>query len=246
MIHLEIDKARNLVHLSPEGKLEKADFDRLTETLNEHINMTDSVPAIIIETRGRPHWDSYGAFLRHMEFIKDYHKLVPKIAIVSDSSALSMARSLADHLVKAKVRYFPIGSAAEAADWASASDDHPGQFRLIEGLPANVIGVDAEGVITAQDYDETLVPLIKDKLKIHDRLNLLFVAGPSFRAYSAGAVWDDARFGVTHLADFKKIAIVSDIDWIRMGTKLFGPLLLGDMHVFSMAELDDAKEWVKR
>jgi len=246
MIHTHLDEERNIIHISPDGKLQTADFDTLTQTINARINRVDKVPAIVIETRHRPHWESFKALLHHLKFIKEYHKLVPKVAIVSDSKALSIARSLADHFTQAKVRYFPSDLALQAVDWASASDDHPGEFQLIDQLPSNVVGVEAHGVITAQDYDKQLIPHIQEKLKTHDHINLLFVAGDAFRTYSAGAVWDDTRFGMMHLADFEKIAIVSDVDWIRMGAKIFGPLMLGKLHVFAMSELDEAKRWVKR
>lgn len=117
---------------------------------------------------------------------------------------------------------------------------------MIEQLPANVIGIKARGVITSQDYVDELIPTIKKKLETHEHINLLYVAGDDFRAYSAGAVWDDTRLGMMHIADFQKIALVTDISWMRKGAKVFGPLLKGRMHVFAMSELEDAKSWVKR
>jgi hypothetical protein len=57
-------------------------------------------------------------------------------------------------------------------------------------------------------------------------------------------MWDDARFGLTHLGDFSKIAVVSDIEWLRQSVKLFGPLIPAPVQVFHNTDIEDAKRWI--
>ena len=47
-----------------------------------------------------------------------------------------------------------------------------------------------------------------------------------------------------HLRDFEKVALVSDITWIRHAVRLFAPLIPGHVHVFGDAELAEAKAWI--
>jgi hypothetical protein len=47
-----------------------------------------------------------------------------------------------------------------------------------------------------------------------------------------------------HLTQFSKIAVVSDLEWIRHGTRVFAPLIPGDVHVFGERELAEAKMWI--
>ena len=245
MLHADIDPDRNIVTVSPEGKVSQEDFEMLSNTISGYINEADKVPALVIETRHLPHWDSFAALLRHIKLVRTYEKVIPKVAIISDSKILQIAPSLADHFVKAKIRHFTAAHREAALDWVVAPDDHPGSFELIPGLPDNVVAIEAKGIVTAQDYEEMLVPLIAEKLKVHDHLNILLLADEDFQSCSAGAVWDDTKFGLMHLADFGKIALVSDTGWLRHGAKLFAPFMRGNLHVFSLAELDDAKEWIK-
>jgi len=49
--------------------------------------------------------------------------------------------------------------------------------------------------------------------------------GEDFDGWTVGAAWDDTKLGLLHLADFSRIALVSDIEWIRRVTKLFAPFL---------------------
>jgi hypothetical protein len=65
-----------------------------------------------------------------------------------------------------------------------------------------------------------------------------------FEGFTAGAMWDDARFGLMHLGDFLKIAFVTDVEWLRMSMKLFSPLLRMPTQVFHNAEIEDAKRWI--
>ena len=244
MIQIETHPEKNFVHAVPGDVLTSADLDKLRETIDNYINVHDKVPALLVETRELPHWDKFSTMLQHLSLVKSRHKLIRKVAIVSDSVVLQSLRPIADHFTKAKIRHFPSRHLIDAVEWCSTQEDHPGGFEILEHLPSNVIGIEAVGVITAQDYDEILKPLVAERLARHDHLNLLFVAGANFRACTAGAVWDDARFGLIHLTDFQKIAIVTDVDWLRMGAKFFAPLTPGQTHVFDLAAFDNARAWV--
>jgi hypothetical protein len=123
--------------------------------------------------------------------------------------------------------------------------DHPGEFILIDDLPRDVVGIDARGLITSRDYEVVLLPLVETRLKEHDKLKILFVAGRYFDGYSGGAIWDDAKLGLMHLTSFSKLAIVTDLDWLRHAAKLFGPLIPAEVMVFGLEDLDDAKTWIR-
>ena len=69
--------------------------------------------------------------------------------------------------------------------------------------------------------------------------------GPDFEGYTAGAVWDDARLGLGHLTTFTKVALVTDIDWLRHSTKFFGHLTPAQVMVFDMDDMSDAEEWIR-
>ena len=43
---------------------------------------------------------------------------------------------------------------------------------------------------------------------------------------------------------WKKLAFVSGVDWISKATRLFAWAMPGELKVFDMDELEEAKEWV--
>ena len=115
---------------------------------------------------------------------------------------------------------------------------------VMTDLPDDVVGISVRDVITARDYSERIVPLIEERLKRHDKIRLLYRIGPEFSAFTPGAAWSDTRVGLMHLTQFSKIAVVSDLEWIRHGTRIFAPLIPAEVHVFGDRELDAAKAWV--
>ena len=47
-----------------------------------------------------------------------------------------------------------------------------------------------------------------------------------------------------NLRAWKRIALVTDIEWMRHMTDLFGWITPGETRTFSLSERDDAKAWV--
>lgn len=244
-LNIEFQKRENIVILSPDGAIAIADIDAFTEQMNAYINDTDQVPNIVIHAKNAPHWENVKSLREHLGFVKSRHKLVEKVAIVSNSKLLWLAKSMVGHFVHANVRAFNEDSLADAISWARDDADHPGAIVELEGYPRDVIALDFKGLITSQDYTMTLAPLVEAAEQDHDTLKLLFVMGDYFDGFSAGAMRQDIRFGFAHINSFSKIALVSDKDWIRNGVKAVGLLMPADIMVFDLDELDDAAAWIR-
>ena len=116
-------------------------------------------------------------------------------------------------------------------------------LKLIEDLPDGVVGVEAHGKVTAEDYENVLVPAVEAARK-DGKVRLLYVFGDDFPDYSAGAAWEDAKLGIGHLRSWERIAVVSDEDWLRRAIGGLGWLMPGEIRVFKLDDLDDAREWV--
>ena len=90
--------------------------------------------------------------------------------------------------------------------------------------PENVLAVRAVGTVDRADYETVLEPAVDAMLATHGELRFVYVLGDEFDNYSAGADWEDVKFGFTHLNKWKKCGIVTDKDWIRHAVAVFGPL----------------------
>jgi hypothetical protein len=117
-------------------------------------------------------------------------------------------------------------------------------IRLIEDLPPDVIGFEAVGKIGAGDYKSVLDPAVDEALASHDKIRFLYVLGDDFDGYSGGAMWEDTKVGVSHWSKWEKIALVTDHAAYADGVKVFGWMVPGEIEVFSVADLDNARAWV--
>jgi hypothetical protein len=111
------------------------------------------------------------------------------------------------------------------------------------GMPAGVIGLEAVGRVSDQDYEQVLVPAVSSALERGD-VRLLYVLGSEFDSYSAGAVWADTKLFAGHPRGWKKVAVVSDADWLENSVKASGWLMPGKVRDFETDDVDDALEWL--
>jgi hypothetical protein len=114
----------------------------------------------------------------------------------------------------------------------------------IKNLPENVIGFNAKDQVTGDDYEKVLIPLVEEKLKKFKKLNLLYHLGDEFEKFEPRAMWDDAKVGIMHLHSWNKIAVVTDVSWIRGTSKVFAFLIPCEVKIFANKEIDEAIKWV--
>ena len=246
---IDIDQSDpDFVVLRPEGALSEDDFAKVASAIDERINRTDKIPNLVIRVDKLPYWNSIGALTQHFHLVKEHHTLVKKVAIVGDNPLLSVAPEIANMLVQAVVRRFPENKLDDALAWARAEKDDPGHFEILDDphLPRDVIALRAVGIITAQDYEDVLVPLVEEKLKVHDKLKCLIVMDSDYATFSGDAAWSDMKFGLTKGLKFSSVALVTDSDWLKKTARLFGPLMPFAVKSFAVDELEDAKSWIKR
>ena len=60
---------------------------------------------------------------------------------------------------------------------------------------------------------------------------------------TAGAPWEDLEMGVEHLTTWKRIALVTDLDWMITVASLFGWMTPGELRRFPLADRARAIAW---
>jgi hypothetical protein len=117
-------------------------------------------------------------------------------------------------------------------------------IELIEDFPPNVIAINATGNVTGHDYQEILVPLVEEKLAEFEKIRLLYYLGPDFKKFTTTALWDDAKIGLHHLSGFERVAVATDVQWIRKMIRAISLAVPKTVRLFSNDELGHAKLWI--
>ena len=115
----------------------------------------------------------------------------------------------------------------------------------IKNLKDGVVGFHASGIVTKEDYTQVLIPQIENALKSQDTLNVLYVIDEDFDHYSWQAMFEDTKIGIMHPFSWKKIAIVTDVEWIIDAVKYLGSLVPFKIKTYSSIQFNEAKQWLE-
>jgi hypothetical protein len=116
----------------------------------------------------------------------------------------------------------------------------------IPDMPAGTFGFRASGQITPQDYRDVVLPPLRAAVENGEKLRVL-VAVSEFRE-GPTAVWEDLKadveLGIRHRQAWERVAVVSDMGWVRKASELFAWMMPGELRAFGEDELEAAKAWL--
>jgi hypothetical protein len=117
MIDFTLDTAHSILVLRPQAALEADDFDRLAKAVDPFIEQNGNLAGIIVEAPSFPGWKTFDAFVHHFRFVRDHHRHIRRVALVTDSAVGALGENLASHFVAAEIRRFPAGGFEAAQRW---------------------------------------------------------------------------------------------------------------------------------
>jgi hypothetical protein len=118
MVRFELLHDRSILVITPDGPLEKVDFERLAKEVDPFIASNGKLAGVMICAKTFPGWESFGAFVSHLKFVADHHRKIERIAAVTDSEFLNIVPRIADHFVQAEIKHFDLEEKALA--WLEA------------------------------------------------------------------------------------------------------------------------------
>lgn len=114
-------------------------------------------------------------------------------------------------------------------------------IKNLEDLPDGVIGFEVAGKIRAEDYRDVLLPAIEAAARAGEVRFVIVI--PEFHGMAPGAVWQDLKIGIEHLRAWKRIALVTDIEWMHHMTSIFGWMTPGELKTFAAIDRENAIAW---
>jgi hypothetical protein len=117
MLTVNLNEDEGIVLLEPKGALSKEDFTLVASTVDPYIEKSGKLNGVLIHTKSFPGWDSFGALIKHLSFVKDHHKKVRCVALVTDSAIGGFAEHVASHFISAEVKHFAYDQMYDARNW---------------------------------------------------------------------------------------------------------------------------------
>ena len=113
-------------------------------------------------------------------------------------------------------------------------------IQIVEGLPDNVVGIVATGRVTNEDCKNVLKPLVLSSLSRHDKVRLYYEIGCRF----PGAAWGDLTMGLGHIPQWERVAIVTDVGWVRHTVNALRFLIPGEVRVYTTDDAYEGCAWI--
>jgi len=115
-------------------------------------------------------------------------------------------------------------------------------LKIEEKLWTNILHVRITGKFEKEDYD-IFVPVVENMIAQHGRIRILLELR-DFKGWTAGAAWEDTKFGIKHFNDIEKLAILGDRKW-ENGMELFCKVFTtAKVKLFTPEESADAEKWL--
>lgn len=121
MIQHRLDQTDGILIVSPQGPLAASDFEALRAEVDPFIECTGGLRGLMIEAEAFPGWDRFAGLTAHLRFVRDHHRLIRRVAVVSDSALLSHLPQVTNHFVAAEVRHFRKVERVAAFEWLRAA-----------------------------------------------------------------------------------------------------------------------------
>lgn len=117
MIEFKLDPKTAILTIHPRSALDENDFVELGQAVDPEIEKHGDLSGLVLDASHFPGWDSFGALVKHIKFIRDHHKHVKKIAVVTDSHMGDVAEHITSHFVSAEIKHFKAGQNKQAEEW---------------------------------------------------------------------------------------------------------------------------------
>jgi hypothetical protein len=118
-------------------------------------------------------------------------------------------------------------------------------IEVLSDMPAGVTGIRVSGRLRGNDLRE-FKPAMEGLLQ-GDEIRIVEIIAPDYEGFGPGGLVEDLKLGLgsvfKHHSAFRRIAVVSDKEWVGHTVHALAWMVPGEIAVFGLDELERAKEW---
>jgi len=118
-------------------------------------------------------------------------------------------------------------------------------IEMLPDMPAGVTGIQVSGRLRGDDLREFKPAM--EKLANNGEIRIVEVIASDYEGFGSGGLVEDLRVGFGalfhHHSAFKRIAVVTDKDWVAHTLHALAWMVPGELALFRLDELERAKEW---
>ena len=118
-------------------------------------------------------------------------------------------------------------------------------IEVLDDMPVGVTGIRVSGRLNGDDL-RNFKPAMEELLE-GGEIRIVEVIASDYEGFGPGGLVEDLKLGLgsvlTHHSAFKRIAVVSDKEWVAHTLHALAWMVPGEISVFGLEELERAKGW---
>jgi hypothetical protein len=120
-------------------------------------------------------------------------------------------------------------------------------IEVLPDMPQGVTGIRVSGRLLGDDLRE-FKPAMEELLT--GEIRIVEIIASDYEGFGPGGLVEDLKLGfgalLQHHSAFKRIAVVSDKEWVAHTLRALAWMVPGELALFGLDELERAKEWAAR
>jgi hypothetical protein len=116
-------------------------------------------------------------------------------------------------------------------------------YQITEIGAGKIVEIHVRGKLTTEAY-EAFVPLTERRIEQFGKIRML-VKMEDFHGWTAGAAWEDLKFGIKHFSDIERLALVGDKQWEKGMAIFCKPFTRAKIRYFDMKDETAARDWLR-
>jgi hypothetical protein len=118
-------------------------------------------------------------------------------------------------------------------------------IEVLPDMPEGVTGIRVSGRVSGDDIREFKPTM--EELPKSGEIRIVEVIASDYEGFGPGGLVEDLKMGLgalfKHHSAFKRIAVVSDKEWVAHMLHALAWMVPGELALFRLDDLDRAKEW---
>jgi hypothetical protein len=118
-------------------------------------------------------------------------------------------------------------------------------IEMLPDMPEGVTGIRVSGRLPGSELRH-FKPAMEEMLKTGE-IRIVEVIASDYEGFGPGGLVEDIKLGfgsvLSHHSAFKRIAVVSDKEWVAHVLHALAWMIPGELAIFGLDELERAKEW---
>ncbi|HXF90568.1 MAG TPA: STAS/SEC14 domain-containing protein [Candidatus Nitrosotenuis sp.] len=107
-----------------------------------------------------------------------------------------------------------------------------------------IFEITADGSPITKEMYEHITADLENLIAKHGKIKILEEI-QAVGSFPPSIIWKGIKFDMTHLKDISHCAVVTDKGWIKWMTKIVAKFISCEVKIFPLAELDQARIWLR-